>query len=262
MQLVHLEPVERAELDRLDEIRGLEPCLLFQVAADERGALEHDVVKLTRTRDIRAARAHKRAVAQPVASQHGIARCRDRDDDVLLCRVAMRLRGLRADALAERAKRALRPAVRDDALDRRKRRPDARDLRLRLTTAADDAERRCAAPSEILRGDRARCARAQTSELVRLDDCDELGPRGVEQRDHEGRSRCEAGVHLRARVPELEVRRGHVSEPSLVQPEPSAWRDLDGPTRHALEGGFDRRDRVNRGQQRANVVFAQVERHA
>ena len=48
LQLVHLEPVEDAALDRLDQVARLEPRLLDRVAADERGALEHDVVELAR----------------------------------------------------------------------------------------------------------------------------------------------------------------------------------------------------------------------
>ena len=48
MQLVHLEPVENAVLDRLDQICGLEPGLLLPVAANECGALEDDAVELAR----------------------------------------------------------------------------------------------------------------------------------------------------------------------------------------------------------------------
>src|SRR5439155_15160666 len=50
LQLVHLEPVERARLDRLDQVGRLDSRLLERVAADERGTLERDVVELATAR--------------------------------------------------------------------------------------------------------------------------------------------------------------------------------------------------------------------
>ena len=86
VQLVHLEPVEDAPLDGLDQVARLEPRLLDRVAADEDGALEHGVVELARARLVRADRADERAGLQPLAAEHGILGGRDRDDDVLLGR--------------------------------------------------------------------------------------------------------------------------------------------------------------------------------
>ena len=48
LQLVHLEPVEDAACDGLDQVARLEPRLLARVAADEGRSLEHDVVQLAR----------------------------------------------------------------------------------------------------------------------------------------------------------------------------------------------------------------------
>ena len=53
----------------------------------------------------------------------------------------------------------------------------------------------------------------------------------------------------------------HVGEPAFVQTKPSPRRQVDGTARHPLEGAFDRSYRILRCQQRANVVFAQIERH-
>src|SRR5215210_714302 len=57
LELVHLEPVEDALLDRLDEVTRFEPRLLSRVTADECGALENRVVELPRTAIVRADRA-------------------------------------------------------------------------------------------------------------------------------------------------------------------------------------------------------------
>jgi len=70
-RLVHLEPVENAGLDRLDQVSRLELRVLDRVAADEHRAGEHVVVELAAPSVVRADRAHERAVAQPVAAQHG-----------------------------------------------------------------------------------------------------------------------------------------------------------------------------------------------
>ena len=72
LQLVHLEPVEHARLDRLDQVGGLELRVLERVAADERGALEDDVVELAPAAVVRADRADERARPQPLAAQDGI----------------------------------------------------------------------------------------------------------------------------------------------------------------------------------------------
>ena len=67
LQLVHLEPVEDAGLDRLDQVGRLEPRVLDRVAADERRALEHDVVELAAPAVVRADGAHERA--RPAATR-------------------------------------------------------------------------------------------------------------------------------------------------------------------------------------------------
>ena len=108
LQLVHLEPVEDAALDRLDQVARLELRLLERVAADERRALEHGVVELAPRRVVRADRADERAVAQPLAAQHRVLRGGHRDDDVLLGRLAVRLGRLAVVLAAERARAAPR----------------------------------------------------------------------------------------------------------------------------------------------------------
>ena len=69
MQLVHLEPVEDAALDGLDQIAGLHLALVERVAADEDGAFEDRVVELARPRLVRADRADERAGVQPLAAE-------------------------------------------------------------------------------------------------------------------------------------------------------------------------------------------------
>ena len=76
LQLVHLEPVERSAFDGLDQVGGLEPRIRERVAADEAGALEHDVVELPALSVVRPDRAHERARLQPFTAQHRIGRAR------------------------------------------------------------------------------------------------------------------------------------------------------------------------------------------
>ena len=64
LQLVHLEPVEDARLDRLDQVGGLELRVVERVAADEGGALEDDVVELAAAAVVRTDRADERAGAR------------------------------------------------------------------------------------------------------------------------------------------------------------------------------------------------------
>src|SRR5438876_243277 len=174
-------------LDGLDQVGRLHLRLLERVAADERGALEHDVVELAAARMVGTDGADQRALAQPFAAQHRIARRGDRDDDVLLGRLLVRLDGLRTDLLAEGPEASLRAAVGDDALDRGDRGPDARHLAPGLPAAADHAEGGRAGPREVLRRDAARPAGAKLAELVRLDHSGELARFCAEQRDDEAR---------------------------------------------------------------------------
>ena len=162
VELVHLEPVEDAAVDGLDQVSGLELRLLDRVAADEDGAFEDDVVELARLRPVRADRADERPRLEPLAAENGVVRGRDRDDDILLGRLAVALAGFGADLVAEREQVLLRPAIGDDLLDPGQRLPDACDLALGLPTAADDAERARVLLGKVLRRDPARGARCAT----------------------------------------------------------------------------------------------------
>ena len=119
LQLMHLEPIEDARLDRLDQIGGLELRVVERVAADEGGTLEDDVVELTAAAVVRADRADERAGAQPLATQHRIARRGRGDDDVARGRVLVALSRLGTVLLAEGAQALLGPAVGDHAFELR-----------------------------------------------------------------------------------------------------------------------------------------------
>src|SRR3954451_25055905 len=93
-----------------------------------------------------------------------------------------------ADLLAERLQVALGAAIRNDLLESRERSAHARHLRLSLVAAADDAEGRRVLARAVLRGARARGTGAQPPEPIGLDDGDELGPLGGEERNDERRS--------------------------------------------------------------------------
>ena len=75
---MHLEPVEDARLDRLDQVGGFELGVLERVAADEGGALEDDVVQLAATAVVGADRADESARLKPLATQDRIAGRRSR----------------------------------------------------------------------------------------------------------------------------------------------------------------------------------------
>ncbi len=96
--------------------------------------------------------------------------------------------------------------------------------------------------------------------MVGLDQRDELRPIGCEQSDDEGGTFREPRIRLDARVAELEVRRCHVGEAPLGEPEPPARCDLDGARSHPDESCFDGLHGVNRSEQLRHVVFGQVER--
>src|SRR5229473_3727195 len=119
MELVYLEPIEDSLLNRLDQVRRLEPRLLLPVATDERRTLEHDIVELARRGVVRTDRTDQRAGLEPLTAENGVARGRDRHDDVLFRCLAVALCGLRADALAECAQVTLRTAIGDHTLDGR-----------------------------------------------------------------------------------------------------------------------------------------------
>ncbi len=120
MELLHLEPVELARGDRLDQVARLELRVLERVAADERRSSDHLGVQLARPGVVRADRADEGTIGEPVAAQHGILRRRGRDDDVAPARVGRGLRRRLGPVPRRELGGALRPAARDDdPLDRR-----------------------------------------------------------------------------------------------------------------------------------------------
>src|SRR5207249_7024667 len=165
------------------------------------------------------------------------------------------------DPFAERTQVAPRPAVRDHAVDPRNGCADAGHLRFSLSTATDHAEGLRALAREVPRSNRARSAGAQTAEMVRCDDGDELGPVDRKERYSECSALGEAGVRLDAGVTELEVGCSHVCQSTFLEPQSPPGRDLDGPGGHPVERGFDRLDRVGGRQQLLDVAFRQEERH-
>ena len=166
LQLVHLEPVEDAALDRLDQVARLD-------AAPARAS------RSRRTPRARAPRCRARGAAasfaptaqtsapsaQPLAAQHRILRRRHGDDDVLLGRLAVRLRRARSRARAERGEPLARCGSR-----RRRARSTARAARMHATCDAAcqpqpiTPRRRRAGPREVARRDAAtprRCGAAR-----------------------------------------------------------------------------------------------------
>ena len=118
----------------------------------------------------------------------------------------------------------------------------ARDLGLGLVAAADHAERAGTGLREVPRRDAARGAGAKLPEPIRLDDRDERGRLRVEEADDEGRAVRRRRVQLPARKAEPVIRRRHVRERALREPEPAARSDLDLAGRHPPEAGLDRVD--------------------
>ena len=226
------------------------------------GPLEDDVVELARLRPVRADGTDERARLQPFAAQDGVFRGRDRDDDILLGRVAVALTGLGADLLAERAQALLGPAVRDDLLDPGQRLADTRDLALSLPAAADDAECARVWLGQVLGGHAAGGTGAQLAHPVGLDHSCELGLVQVEENDDERRARRKGRVRLEAGQSQLLVDRGHDREHPLAGASPCARTIPDRAARLPLEAGLDRRERIGRREQLLDVSFGQVERQA
>src|SRR5438105_399 len=174
----------------------------------------------------------------------------------------MALTPLGTHALAERAQRPFRAAVGDDSFDRGECSANACNLRLRLAAAADHAERRGALLGQVLGGDAARSAGTEPAEVIGLDDGGELRLRSVEERYHERRAVCEAGVHLCARVAEREVRSGHVRESSLLETKTPSRREVDGARGDVPKRRFDCGERVVGREELLNLLFGEVQRHA
>ena len=190
-ELVHLEPVEHAALDRLDQVARLEPRVLERVAADEGRALEHDVVELARASASFAPTAQTSAPgAQPLAAQHRVARGRDRDDDVLRrpprggSRPARRRRARRTSRAAPGRGSRRRPA-RSPAAPRGCTRPASRPASPQPITPRLDApgRARCRAATPLAAPVRSWPSRSAS--ITR----DELGRVGAEEADHEARAR-------------------------------------------------------------------------
>ncbi len=199
-----------------------------RVAADEGGPLEDDVVELPRARSFAPTAQTSAPVAQPLAAQHGIARGRDRDDDVLLGGLARATRPARR-RLARRRPRAARACgSRRRRARSSARRPGCRDLRLGLPAAADHAERaraRAGRGTSPRRRSPRRCAAGRA--------CRPRSPRRARRsrasksETTKRRRRAETRVGLHARVAELEVGRGHDGEAAVLEREP--------PPRHVLD---------------------------
>src|SRR5206468_10652133 len=126
----------------------------------------------------------------------------------------------------------LAAAVGDDALDRRDRRADARDLAPCLPAAPDYAESLRARPREVPRRDGARRAGAELTQLVGLEYGVELSVLAAEEQDGEARPVAVRDVHLPAGEAESVVHCGHVREHPVLEPEPPPRRELDGAAPH------------------------------
>ena len=77
----------------------------------------------------------------------------------------------------------------------------------------------------------------------------------IKQCNEKGHALREPGVGLHARISELEVRGGHVGQPSLLQLQPPARRDLDHTSCHAHEGGLNGFDGRRRVEQADDVLL-------
>jgi hypothetical protein len=118
-----------------------------------------------------------------------------------------------------------------------------------------------ACPRQVAGRDAAGRACPQPPEHVRLDDGDELRRVGAEEQHRELGPRAEAGVHLGARVAELEIGGGHHGEGAARESEAVARPVLDAAGGEAPEAALDHLDRVGRRQETADVGLGEVERH-
>jgi hypothetical protein len=204
---------------------------------------------------------HERTGHEPLSAENRVARAGHRDDDVLSTGLAVGLGGLCPGALAKLLESLARAAVGGDMLDRRQRRPDARDLRLGLMTAPDHTEGAGPTPGEMTRRDAARGAGPEPAEMVGLDYRRERGRVGIEEADDEHRSLRGRCVELAARQPERPVGRGHVRERAIGEPQPAARRILHLARREPAERVLDRLHRARRIDQLGDVGLGQVQGH-
>jgi thiosulfate/3-mercaptopyruvate sulfurtransferase len=255
---VYLEPVERAGVDRLDQIARLAAGLGERVAADERGALDDDVVQLAPARIVCPGRTDEGTRRQPFAPQDRVAGARDRDDDVLLARLAVALGGFGSDPPTELLERLRSAAERNHSLDARDGRTDTGDLRLGLTTAPDDAERRRTGARKMLRGDAARGTRAELAEPGRLDDSGKLAALGIEKQHYNVVARR---VRLDRRVAELVVDRRHHRERAVLEGQSTPRLEPCGPAREVHQRALHGRQRILGREKRVDLGLGEEERH-
>ena len=176
--------------------------------------------------------------------------------------LAVRLGRLAVVLAAERGEPLGVAAVDDDALDRRHRRADARDLRRRLPAAADHAEARGALPGEVARRDGRGRAGPQLPELVGLDHRLEPRRRSSEKSTTtNGVPARRPGVRLEPGVAELAVdARHHRVLRRRRAGAASRGRLSTAPRGEPPERLLDRLERVGRREQLGDVLLAEVQR--
>jgi hypothetical protein len=113
----------------------------------------------------------------------------------------------------------------------------------------------------VPRGNRTGCAGAEPTEVIGLDQGEQLGPVRSEEGDDEARAFGEAHVCLHARPAKLEVGGSHHVQAPVLQPEPKPRPILDRSAGEAPEAGLDDLDGLGRAEELLDVGFAQEERH-
>ena len=263
LELVHLEPVEDAALDGLDQVARLELRLLARVAADERRALEHRVVELAPRRVVRADRADERALAQPLAAEHRVLRRRHGDDDVGVGRLAVRLGRLAAVLAAELGEPLGVPAVDDDALDRRARPRGCTRSATRPASRSRSRRGSRRPPREVARRDARGGAGAELPELVGLDH--RLEPRRcVEREEQRPRTACRVIVQaydLRPAYPSSRSTQAMTAYCPSSSGSRVRGRLSTSPAGDPAERLLDGVEGVGRREQLGDVLLGQVERH-
>ena len=187
---------------------------------------------------------------------------RDRDDDVLLGGLAVRLGRLAAVRLAERGEPRGVAAV-DDGRAR------APGSAARMHATCDSACQpqpitpRLAASGlrEVPRRDRGRRAGAELPEPVGLDHGLEPPVEREEHDDERDRPGRRPGVRLEPGVPELAVDAGHHRVLPVGERQPLARPVVDRAAREPAERLLDGRRPRPPGEQRVDVGLGQVERH-
>ena len=140
-------------------------------------------------------------------------------------------------------------------------RTHAGQLALRLPAGADEAQRPGLGPRETARGHRACRSGAELAEPIGLDQREQLGAVGGEEREDEPSPLREAHIRLYSGAAKLEIGRGHHVQAPALEPDPAARLQLDHPARHPREAGVDDLDCISRAEKLLDVGFAQEERH-